>query len=141
MTIRPSRARELLLTALALGAVRAIALCGPPPALLVAGAAAILAVALHAGLDARRPTTLRHLGGTRWRVEPAGRAPFEARLAPGGYRAAGLLVLALDEELPLRAGRRPRRRRVVVFGDAVGAEDFSRLQTRLAFADPAAEGP
>lgn len=149
MTVRPSRARSLLLVLLGAGGVRALALCALPAPLFVLGAGATIALAARELLRERRPRRLDVDADGRWRLATAGTEGFVGRPSGRGHRSAALIVLELVDEgeasshpcarSPLlgrsipRAIARRRRRRVTVFADSVAAEDFSFLQLSLAF--------
>ena len=157
MTVRPSRARSLLVALLGAGAVRALALCALPAPLFVLAAGGTLAFTARELARERRRRRLHVDANGPWRLATAGGERFVGRPSGRGHRSAALIVVELVDERvaaprartdssggsrsPVRRVlraivRRRRRRHVAVFADSVGARDFSFLQ--LALALPAA---
>ena len=146
MTIGASRGRSLLVALLALGALRALALCELPAAAFAVAALAVVAIATHDILRARRPATLALDADGLWRHETPDGERFVGRLREAGYRSAALIVLELESEggrdgaahpgarsMALPPTFRRTRRRLAVFADGVDASDFSFLHLQLAF--------
>jgi len=131
VTIGPSRARSLLVAALALGGVRALWICELPSEVFALLAFATLALAVR---DLRRTnggTTLELDENGLWHVRRPRGETFSGRLADRGYRSAVFVSLVIESEAE-KARLLPRRHHVAVPVDSVAPVDFSFLHLQLA---------
>ena len=153
VAVAPSNRRRVITGLLALGSLKALALCELSPVPFAALVLVVLALAGHDLAMASRRGVVTLVRGGVWRLDGFGLPAFEGVPVPDGYRGSTALVLVLECTEParsesavsarterLRSARarglvRSRRRRLLVHADSVSGSDFSMLHLHLAFPD------